>query len=100
MAAVRECNFRTGRILGKRFPEAQVHTVHRTSAAGTSPMDSMDECFRKTLSRNSPRAEVAFSISFHSFNMKVRKIHQFFEKSEKIRKFMKIWKNQKICENL
>ena len=37
-------DFRTGRILGKHFPEAQVHTVHRTSAVGTSPMDSMDEC--------------------------------------------------------
>ena len=64
-------DFRTGRILGKRFPEAQVHTVHRTSAAGTSPMDSMDECFRKMLSQNSPRAEVAFSISCHSL-----KVHQ------------------------
>ena len=27
-------DFRMGGILGKRFPEAQVHTVHRTSAAG------------------------------------------------------------------
>ena len=36
MAAVRECNFRTGRIPGKHFPEALVHTVHRTSAAGRS----------------------------------------------------------------
>ena len=34
MAADRECNFSTGGILGKRFPEAQVHTVNRTSAAG------------------------------------------------------------------
>ena len=33
----------------------------RTSAVGTRPMDSMDECFRKMLSQNSPRAEVAFS---------------------------------------
>ena len=55
-------DFSMGRIPGKRFPEAQVHTVHRTSAVGTSPMDSMDECFRKMLSQNSPRAEVAFSI--------------------------------------
>ena len=36
MATDRECNFRTGRILGKHFPEALVHTVHRTSAVGTS----------------------------------------------------------------
>ena len=69
MADVRECNFRTGRILGKRFPEAQVHTVHRTSAAGTSPKDSMDECFRKTLSQHSPRAEVAFSNICHSLKV-------------------------------
>ena len=62
-------DFRTGRILGKRFPEAQVHTVHRTSAAGTSPMDSMDECFRKMLSQNSPRAEVAFSNICHSLKV-------------------------------
>ena len=56
-------DFSTGEISGKGFPDAQVHTVHRTSAVGTSPMDSMDECFRKTLSQNSPRAEVAFSIA-------------------------------------
>ena len=58
MADVRECNFRTGRILGQHFPEALVHTVHRTRAYGTRPMDSMDLCFRKTLSQNSPRAEI------------------------------------------
>ena len=54
-------DFRTERILGKRFPEALVHTVHRTRAFGTRPLDSMDLCFRKMLSQNSPRAEVAFS---------------------------------------
>ena len=58
MAADRECNFSTGGILGKRFPEALVHTVHRTRAYGTRPMDSMDLCFRKTLSQNSSRAEI------------------------------------------
>ena len=58
MATDRECNFRTGRILGKRFPEALVHTVHRTRACGTRPMDSMDLCFRKTLSDNSTHAEI------------------------------------------
>ena len=70
-------DFRTGRILGKRFPEAQVHTVHRTSAVGTSPVDSMDECFRKTLSQNSPRAEVAFSNICH-----LLKIFLIFDKKE------------------
>ena len=84
MAAVRECNFRTGRILGKRFPEAQVHTVHRTSAAGTSPMDSMDECFRKMLSQNSPRAEVAFSNSCHSLKIFL----VFIKKKKKYVEFM------------
>ena len=62
MAAVRECNFRTGRILGKHFPEALVHTVQRTRACGTRPMDSMDLCFRKTLSQNSSRAEIRHSL--------------------------------------
>ena len=67
-------DFRTGRILGKHFPEAQVHTVQRTSAEGTSPVDSMDECFRKKLSQNSPRTEVAFSNSCHSLNMKIKNL--------------------------
>ena len=58
MAVVRECNFSTGKILGKHFPEALVHTVHRTRAYGTRPMDSMDLCFRKTLSQNFPHAEI------------------------------------------
>ena len=72
-------DFSTGRILGKRFPEAQVHTVHRTSAAGTSPMDSMDECFRKTLSHNSARAEIAFSIiAIRSKYIKISKIDENF----------------------
>ena len=82
-------DFRTGRILGKRFPEAQVHTVHRTSAAGTSPMDSMDECFRKMLSQNSPRAEVAFSNSCNLLNMQIETLCN----SGKFEKFMKICKN-------
>ena len=69
MATDRKCNFRKGRMMGKRLPEPQVHTVHRTSAAGTSPMDSMDECFRKMLSQNSPRAEVAFSNSCQSLKV-------------------------------
>ena len=29
-------NFAMGTILGKGFPQAQVHTVHSTSAEGTS----------------------------------------------------------------
>ena len=86
MAAVRECNFRTGGILGKHFPEALVHTVHRTSAAGTSPMDSMDEGFRKMLSQNSPRAEVAFSISCHSLNMKICKVYEICKHHENLKK--------------
>ena len=67
-------DFRSGIILGKHFPEALVHTVHRTSACGTRPMDSMDLCFRKTLSQNSPRAEVAFSNSCHLLNMKIKNL--------------------------
>ena len=64
-------DFSMGRILGKHFTEAQVHTVHRTSAAGMSPIDSMDECFRKMLSQNSPHADVAFSISCHLLDIKI-----------------------------
>ena len=79
MADVRECNFRTGRILGKHFPEALVHTVHRTRACSTRPMDSMDLCFRKTLPWNSTRAEVAFSNSCHS----LRNISHIYKKRRK-----------------
>ena len=54
----RECNFRTGTILGKGFPEALVHTVHSTRAFGTRAVNSMHLCFRKTLSQNCPCAEI------------------------------------------
>ena len=56
-------DFRMGTILGKGFAQAQVHTVNSTSAEGTSAIDSMHECLSKTLSQNSPHAEIAFSIS-------------------------------------
>ena len=56
-------NFAMGTILGKGFPQAQVHTVHSTSAEGTSAMNCMHECLWKTLSQDCPHGEVAFSTS-------------------------------------
>ena len=63
VAATRECNFTMGTILGKGFAQALVHTVNSTRAFGTRAIDSMHLCLSKTLSQNSPHAEIAFSIS-------------------------------------
>ena len=56
-------NFAMGTILGKGFPQAQVHTVHSTSAEGTRAMNECDKCFWKTLV---PMAKLhSLMISFH-----------------------------------
>ena len=34
-------DFRTGRMVGRRFPEAQVHTIHWTSAADILSYDTL-----------------------------------------------------------
>ena len=51
-------NFTMGTIVGKGFPQAQVQTVHSTSAEGTSAMNCMHECLWKTLSQDCPHGEV------------------------------------------
>ena len=41
-------NFSMGTISGMGFAQAKVHTVHSTSAEGTSAMNCMHECLCKT----------------------------------------------------
>jgi hypothetical protein len=65
-------NFAMGTILGKGFPQAQVHTVHSTSAEGPSAMNCMHECFWKILSQDCPHGEVAFSTSMCIYNVNLQ----------------------------
>ena len=58
------------------------HTVHSMSAKGTSALNCMHECLRKTLSQDCPHREVAFSTSMciynvnHKPNLKPKKTRQ------------------------
>ena len=65
-------NFSMGTISGMGFAQAQVHTVHSTSAEGTSAMNCMHECLCKTHSRDCPHAEVAFSTSMCIYNVNLK----------------------------
>ena len=65
-------NFAMGTILGKGFPQAQVHTVHSTSAEGTSAMNGMHECLWKILSQDCPHGEVSFSTSMCIYNVNLQ----------------------------
>jgi hypothetical protein len=56
-------NFAMGTILGKGFPQAQMHTVHSTSA---------DECLWKSLSQDCPHGKVAFSTSMCIYNVNLQ----------------------------
>ena len=58
-------DFTMGTILGKGFPQAQVHTVHSTSA-----MNCMHNCLWKTLSQDCPHGEIRQTQKFGIFMKK------------------------------
>ena len=63
-------NFSMGTILGKGFPQAQVHTVH--------------ECLRKILSQDCPHGEIAFFTSLCIYNVVYFATYVFITNKKKL----------------